>query len=81
MFLQLPINIAIHSGAKHERSRVFNPRNRVLGTAFLKATTANSAATNGDDDDDPSVGIVIVDHGSRREASNQMLFEFVDLYK
>lgn len=28
-----------------------------------------------------ATAVVIVDHGSRREASNRMLQEFVDLYR
>ena len=28
-----------------------------------------------------TTAVVIVDHGSRREASNRMLQEFVDLYR
>lgn len=45
------------------------------------AAAASSSATSAPDDGGAPLGVVIVDHGSRAKASNDMLLEFVDLYK
>jgi hypothetical protein len=54
-----------------------------LPSAFstvLEAHRSSTVAASADSDD-AAVGVVIVDHGSKKKASNDMLFEFVDVYK
>ena len=41
------------------------------------ARTVAASATN----DAAAIGVVIVDHGSKKKTSNDMLLEFVDVYK
>lgn len=49
-------------------------------TAIPKAHRSNGVAASADSED-AAVGVVIVDHGSKKKASNDMLLEFVDVYK
>lgn len=49
---------------------------RLAATADTPTAHAPAARASAE-----AVGIVIVDHGSRKDTSNAMLFEFVDLYK
>jgi sirohydrochlorin ferrochelatase len=42
---------------------------------------ASSSSTASQQQQQPTVGVVIVDHGSRAKASNDMLLEFVELYR
>lgn len=68
-------------------SRPYIPRTHRLSDAPLRHGHGHgrhhesrhraSAAASGSN----SVGVVIVDHGSRKAESNDMLFEFVELYK
>jgi hypothetical protein len=50
-------------------------------TAIPRATASTVVAASAAEKDASSVGVVIVDHGSKKKASNDMLLEFVDVYK
>jgi len=49
-------------------------------TAVPKAHHSSTVAASADSED-AAVGVVIVDHGSKKKASNDMLSEFVEVYK
>jgi hypothetical protein len=44
----------------------------------LPRAGSNGGSSQGGDNE---LGVVIVDHGSRKAEANESLFEFVDLYK
>uniref|UniRef100_A0A7S2TVN9 Sirohydrochlorin cobaltochelatase n=1 Tax=Lotharella oceanica TaxID=641309 RepID=A0A7S2TVN9_9EUKA len=58
-------------------------RNRILGTqAREQRCGARSGTAQGEGVGLPEpIGVVLVDHGSRKEESNKMLFDFAELYK
>ncbi len=52
------------------------PAGKLLRRCSCAATAAGDGAAAGE-----TVGVVIVDHGSRKAESNDMLFEFAELYR
>jgi hypothetical protein len=49
--------------------------------AAISKAHHNSTVAASAENDAAAVGVVIVDHGSKKKTSNDMLLEFVDVYK
>ena len=65
-----------------------NPQLRATAAAAAPTLRAAAAAAAGQpplssagDDSQPLLGVVLVDHGSRKPEANAMLNEFAELYK
>ncbi|KAG1670676.1 hypothetical protein FOA52_010951 [Chlamydomonas sp. UWO 241] len=56
-------------------------RQRPFAQSGSRAPTAAAASSLNGSSRASTTGVVIVDHGSRKAESNDMLFEFVELYK
>lgn len=63
-------------------SSLVNPT-PAINTRCRASTTSQTASASSADSvsNDDTLGVVIVDHGSKRAASNEMLVEFVSLYQ
>lgn len=71
--------------ASGSRRGALAPRRRCSSGAAASSSTTGDAIDSDKGAErlspDRRVGVVVVDHGSKREASNAMLGEFVELYR